>query len=84
MKNSAVYLDNNATTQADKRVPAEMLPYRETTGTSLWKRQEIILLFPAPCNNPAEKFHSENDTYPAIVTGLAGLLQKPSAKIIKM
>lgn len=48
-----------------------------------WKRQEIILLFHAVCNNPAEKFHSENDTYPAIVTDLAGLLQKPSAIIFE-
>ena len=44
-----------------------------------WKRQEIILLFHAVCNNPAEKFHLENDTYPATITELAGLLQKPSA-----
>ncbi len=46
-----------------------------------WKRQEIILLFHAVCNNPTKKFHSENDTYPATITELAGLLQKPSAII---
>ncbi|MBI4242769.1 MAG: HNH endonuclease, partial [Planctomycetes bacterium] len=46
-----------------------------------WKRQEIILLYHAVCNNPTEKFHSENDTYPATITELAGLLQKPSAII---
>ena len=48
-----------------------------------WKRQEIILLFHAVCNNPTEKFYYEKDTYPAIVTDLAGLLQKPTATIFE-
>lgn len=42
-----------------------------------WKRQEIILLFHAVCNNPAEKFHLENNTYPTLVSELAKLTQKP-------
>ncbi|OQY99975.1 MAG: hypothetical protein B6D35_08060 [Candidatus Brocadia sp. UTAMX2] len=48
-----------------------------------WKRQEIILLFHAVCNNPIESFHSGSDSYPAIITDLAKLFQKPDALVFE-
>ncbi len=46
-----------------------------------WKRQEIILLFHAICNNLTGKFHSENNTYPTLVSELAKLTQKPHSVV---
>lgn len=48
-----------------------------------WKRQEIILVYHAVCNNPIESFYSGSDDYPEIIIDLAKLLQKPNALVFE-
>ena len=48
-----------------------------------WKRQEVILLFYTVCSYPSEKFHLEKSDHLAIISELAGLLQKPPAMVFE-